>query len=364
MVAPFLWAHLDLNYLVLVQHLLRVLLITATTVFCMQLDGNRLQATIAGIVLCLDLPTLEAANTILTEMLFTCIVAIAIWLLWREAGKRDRSISGSVGAGLLSGASVLVRPVAILFFLPAMVYLVLVRRQFKWRSALVFFLAMTLFPLLWSVRNYRCTGYFGVSSLAGWQMMMYRGAGVLAINDSGDFESNLGKRQKELEAVACRDLRETYQKPCAAVSIAQRTRYYSRLGRRLVAQHPIGFAKLALRGGATMMLGGDADRVAGVIGSRPEVARKLILIYTVPLAGFSVAGLCVWWKRRRSVFYLASLVVGYFVFISAGAEAYARYRVPVMPAYAILAATGSAYLFRALSRGGSGNSIDLRGEDS
>jgi hypothetical protein len=348
-ITPFLWANLDLKYLVLLQHLMRILLILAVTVFCFHASGSRLQALITGIVLCLDLPTLEAANTIMTEVLFSVVFTLALWFLWREAGQQPRSLLPSLLAGLLCSASVLVRPVALLFFVPALAFLLLVRRSFKWRSAPVFLLAFSSLLILWSVRNDRRAGFPGVSSLSGWEMLGFRAAGVLAINDPGNFTSNLERRQKQLEAAACDHLEKQYGKPCVAITMAQKSPYYSKTGAALVLHHPVAYAKLALRGAAMMMLGGDADRLAQFTGTHPETAKKLTLLYTIPLFCFALVGFVALWHTNRNLFYLIFLVIAYFVVVSAGAEGYSRYRVPIMPLYAMAAAAGVDLVVRRVS---------------
>lgn len=345
LIAPFVWANLDLKYLVVLQHILRVLLILAAAAFCFKARGSRIQALVTGLVLCIDLPTLEGASTVMTEIPFAVVFGVAVWLLWREVGPTI-SLGSILMAGLLSGVSVLIRPVTIFFFVPVVIYLLLVRRSSRWRAALAFFLAFLALPLLWSVRNYRQTGYFGVSSLSGWQMMAFRGAGVLAINDPGDFESNLEKHQKQLEATACQELQSLSHKPCAEVGVAEKSKYYGRVGSRLVLHHPVAYIKLAFRGAAVMMLGGDADRLAQLTGYRSSTAKKIILIYTLPLLSLSVTGLLALWRNDRKLFYLIFLVLSYFVVVSAGAEGYSRYRVPIMPLYAITVAAGAGFILR------------------
>ncbi|HZE82363.1 MAG TPA: hypothetical protein VE604_15795, partial [Candidatus Polarisedimenticolia bacterium] len=49
-ILPFLWAHLDLKYLALFQHLLRVLIIVASAAFAFQLSQSRRQALLVGIL--------------------------------------------------------------------------------------------------------------------------------------------------------------------------------------------------------------------------------------------------------------------------------------------------------------------------
>ncbi|MCU1255458.1 MAG: hypothetical protein JWM83_1757 [Candidatus Angelobacter sp.] len=345
-ILPFLWAHLDLKYLVLFQHLLRVLIIVATAAFAFQLSGNRRQALLVGILLSIDLPFLRSANNVMTEVVFTLLLGIALKLLWTESIKPDGRMIRYLAASLICGATVLVRPVSILLFVPMAIYLFVVRRNRSWAAALTLCVAFLCLPLAWAARNEIKAGYFGVSSISGYSVLQYRAAGVLAINDPGDFYANLNKRQIELEAQACQELQRLRGTDCAQMTDPAKSAYYAQFGRRIVATHPLAYIKLALRGFGMMMLTGSPASLAGITGLNFSVAAKILLLYTVPCLGLAVWGLKEFWNRNRAFFWLSALVIGYFVAVSSGAETFARFRIPILPIYAILIAQGldSAWL--------------------
>jgi len=339
-ILPFLWAHLDLKYLVLFQHLLRVLIIVATTAFAFQLSRSRRQATLVGVLLSLDLPFLRSANNVMTEVIFTMALAIALILLWKESSESFEPLVSVVAAGLICGATVLIRPVSILLFVPVMIYLVLVHKSRKWSAALAFCIAFICLPLAWAARNEVRANYFGVSSISGYSMLQYRAAGVLAINDRGDFYANLDKRQVELEAQACQELKKLRGADCAQMSDPAKSAYYSQFGRRIVSRHPLAYIKLALRGFGMMMLAGSPASLSGMTGLSFGVAAKVLLLYTVPCLVFAAVGLWQYRSRNRAFFWLAGLVIAYFVVVSSGAETFARFRIPILPLYSILIAQG------------------------
>ncbi len=346
LLAFFFRLGLGLKYVVIFQHLMNLVIALATTTFIFTLTGSPRQSWITGILLCLDLPTVHSANTIMTEILFTACLVVILWLLWAKCVQSQSPWFRCSAVGLLSGASVLIRPVSLLFFLPVIVYLLLARQTFRLRAVLSFVLAFMCFPLLWAGRNYQKTGYFTVSTLTGIQFLSYRAAGTLAVNDPGDFYSNYEKRRAQLEIQACDDLKKLQGKNCDDLSIPQKSEYYSNFGRKLILQHPLSYAKLALRGSTTIMLGGDAVRLAQIVGVTPAVAARILLAYTIPLFCFAWLGLFRWWRENRRLFYLSSLVLSYFVAISAGGEAYSRFRVPIMPLYAMCAAAGADYTLK------------------
>jgi hypothetical protein len=339
-ILPFLWAHLDLKYLVLFQHLLRVLIIVATAAFAFQLGRSRRQAILVGVLLSLDLPFLRSANNVMTEVVFTVALAIALKLLWKESSELSERLVSVVAAGLICGATVLIRPVSILMFVPGMIYLLLVQRSRRWSAALAFCLAFLCLPLAWAARNEVKANYFGVSSISGYSMLQYRAAGVLAINDPGDFYANLDKRQVELEAQACQELKKLRGADCAQMSDPAKSAYYAQFGRRIVSRHPLAYLKLALRGFGMMMLTGSPASLSGMTGLSFGVAAKVLLLYTVPCLVFAAVGLGQYRSRNRAFFWLAGLVIAYFVVVSSGAETFARFRIPILPLYSILIAQG------------------------
>jgi hypothetical protein len=240
----------------------------------------------------------------------------------------------------------LIRPITVFFFVPMTAYLLLVRRGVRLRAAVGYLLASSLVPLLWAARNYSETGHFTVSSISGIVMISFRAAGVLAIDDPGDFYDNLSKRDAQLQTQACDELKLTQGKWCADLTPPQRSEYYFRFARRIVQEHPIAYAKLALRGTAAMMLGGGADRLWKMTGIPPATAGRLLWLYVLPGLSLALVGVFWVWSQNRRWFYLTCLVILYFVVLSSGAEAYSRYRVPIMPIYAVSIAVGLDFVIK------------------
>lgn len=351
LILPFLWAGLDLKYLVIFQHLLRIVLILGATAFVAFLTHSSRQAIIAGVVLCIDLPLLAAANSVLSEMLFTIVLCVGVWLLWRDAHPVERPWPLSLLYGLVCGSTVLIRPVSLFLFLPAAAYLLLVRRKHGWRAALSFVIAFGVLPLLWAARNYHRSGYFTVSSISGYNTLFYRAAGALAMEQPGDFSANLQQQINQLQIQACKDLSAgTYGNECARVPFPIASQHFGRMGRAILKKHPVAYMELAARGAAVMMLGGDAASFTGITRINPHLGARLLLFYTFPAFSLAVVGLVRFWRGNRHFFYLAFLVIVYFIVVSAGAEAYSRFRVPIIPMYAILIAVGVdwmlAFFFR------------------
>lgn len=339
-ILAILWCKLNLKYMIMLQHMFRVLLIVCTSAFAFHVTANRRQTFVTGLFLCFDLPLLEAANSVMAEILFTLILMAAVWLLSMEP-ERPRPLVASLASGTLAGMAVLIRPVALFFFIPAIVYLLIVRRQSRVRATLAFFAAFAVCPLLWATRNYIQTDGFTVSSIGGLNMLLYRAAGAVAIEDTGGFDRNFDIRQHQLEEEACGHLEKLYGKSCSELNDTQKAKYFETFGREVLMRHKAAYLKLALRGTAFMMLGGDATRLASLTTISPSRSRKILLLYSLPAFCLGLLGLLKLWKTNRSFFFLVFLVVSYFVVVSAGAEAYSRLRVPIEPLYSLVVAAGA-----------------------
>jgi hypothetical protein len=341
LIVPFLLAGLNLKYLIVFQHAVAILVTIATSALLLRLTGNTIQAFLSGLILCLDFPFLNAANSILTETCFTAALGVTCYLLFIAAPAGRRTLHLSAAAGLFAGASVLIRPIALLFFVPAVIFVVCTSFDNRLRRAFAFVVAFSILPVGWTVRNYHEQGYLGVSSISGFTMVL-RGAAALAINDPGEFEVNYADRIRQLKAQACEDIVRVLNNDCDAVTPSQRADYESRLGSKLVSTHPFAYVRVMARGTAIMMLGGDREHLSQLVG---RWATPIILSVTAPAFGLALVGLGSFRRSHTRFACLAALTIGYFVLLSAGAEAYSRHRVPIDPMYAMLIAAGVGRLF-------------------
>ncbi|HWS72499.1 MAG TPA: glycosyltransferase family 39 protein, partial [Thermoanaerobaculia bacterium] len=333
---PFLLLQHTAAAIVIAQHVMNAFLATAIyLVVRRRLD--RATALTAAILFAIDTPTIHYANKVLTETLFTAML-FALFLLALRIVRAPR-MRDVAFAGLLAGALVLVRPVAILYFAALAVAFAIERVGWK-RIAAFVAIALAL-PLAWAARNAHHTGVFHVASIAGSNMLAYRAAGAVAIEDGGDFLTELPAVQQELLADADAEIEETMHIPDAGeLSDAVRGREYNRIGRRIFLEHPRGAAMLTLRGILVLLF--ESDWEAMMIVSRVDESTVHLALgaWTVALTLFALIGLAAIRRRDRPLALLLGLTIAYFVLISAGGEAEARFRVPIVPMLAIAAAAG------------------------
>jgi CHASE2 domain-containing sensor protein len=69
-----------------------------------------------------------------------------------------------------------------------------------------------------------------------------------------------------------------------------------------------------------------------------SLVRRAIDAWTHIVVVLAAIGIILMWRRDRELALLIASTVLYFLFISAGGEAEARFRIPVMPQIAIAAA--------------------------
>jgi len=345
--AAFLRTPFGLAGAVVAQRLLWIVVVGVTTWVCARLTRSTLAAIVAGLITAIDLPALQATNSILTETLSAVIVGAAVWQSYRTG--RSNAVSFAVVAGLLVGLSILIRPIAILSGVPLGLAIVIAGdSKHRSRAAAVLVAASLLVASLWVVRNYVQTGVATLSSISAINLLRYRAAGTLAIRDPGGIDPNLERRQAELEGSACRAVEAEFGRGCLTVPIAVRATFYDEIALPIILADLPATAMQAGRGLLMIMLGGGASMLSGMTGMSESAARVVALAYTVPLAVLALAGIGFWWRADRLAATLLMLTILYFVTMSLGAEAYSRFRVPFLPLYAMLAGGGAAALARRL----------------
>lgn len=341
--ATFLFAGLGYSGAVAGQRLLWILVVAATTRLTFRLSGSIIAAIVAGLITTIDVPALQATNSILSDAIATVFVGAGAWQAYRAAS-RDALVTAVI-TGIIAGFAALVRPIAILIGVPLAVAIVVAGSRRGRATAAAAVLAVSLIaPSLWAVRNYVETGVATFSSLSGINLLLYRAAGSLAIRDPGGVDANFERRRAELSDAACREVEQRLGRACASVPIAQRAALYSGLAWPIIIGHPVGTALQAGRAFVMIMFGGGANLVSTLTGIPESTARIIAFAYSVPLAALALIGIAYWRRINALAAWTIVLTIGYLLVMSLGVEAYSRFRVPFLPLYAMLAGGGAAQL--------------------
>jgi len=315
---------------IILQHLLNVALaigIYALTLF----RSGRGPALLASLLFAVDAPTIHYANKVLTETVFTVLLYVVFVL----ALHRPRPIL----VGLLTGMLVLIRPIALLYFVALAV--LFIAKRLPMRQFAIFVLVSLLLPAAWATRNRVQGGVFSVSSIGDFNLLTYRAAGVLAIEDEGDFRKAIAEEQKQLNDEADDWIQEKLHIPDATeLPSAVRARYFAQVAWGVIRDHKLSFLQLTIRGLLVNLFDGDWEAVWNTSQVSPDVLE--LTFGAVPIITFvlAVIGTFFLWRRDRAMALLILLTVGYFVGISAGGESESRFRVPVVPQMMIAAAMG------------------------
>lgn len=331
---PFLALKASDWSIVAVQHLLDALLAVAIYVLARRAGANRIGAIAGALVLAFDTITIHYANKILTETLSAVIIFAMVFLVLYR-----RTTPWLALIGLLCGALVLVRPVAIAYFVVVALWLAYVR--VRPMAIVAFVLAALLPPIAWASRNAAETGVFTISPVGSMNLLMHRAAGALAMEDGGDFNERHEARMQELQKIVDQSVEEAEGAEPDELDSADLAPYYGRLARNILLHHPRGAILITLRGLGVNIADTDWDALAEVVEDEviPEQITEIAVhVWTWLLWIATVAGLVMSWRRDRALTLLIAATIFYFIFMAAGGEAEARFRVPVIPLMAYAAA--------------------------
>jgi 4-amino-4-deoxy-L-arabinose transferase-like glycosyltransferase len=335
---PFLAATSNVLPIVVVQHLLNVGLVLAVYLVARRITGSRPGAFLAGLILVLDVSTIHHANKVLSETLFTCVLFVLFVLVLRMS-RRGTTMPLMIVAGAIAGVLVLIRPVAILYFVVPALFLALTENV---RRVIAFTVMAILIPLAWGIRNRAETGVFTISSVAATNMLVHRAAPSIAIFGTHEFESDLASWQARLKDEADREIVEREDvRSIAEVDVPVVWQYYGAIGRRIALQHPWGLTLVMIRGVIVNLFESDFESIMMVSTIPSTVIEESVNLATTAVTLLALLGAFALWRKDRAVAALIFATIAYFVVISAGSEAESRFRVPVVPLMAIAAGAGA-----------------------
>ena len=297
----------------------------------LNLYGRRV-ALLAAVILAIDPLSIVYSSVVLTEVLFTFFLVCSVLLLWRP--NANRWMRG-LASGLLLGVATLTRPVSLyLSILMAIGYLILERKRLRQAVAVVlsFLIGFGLITGGWIVRNDVMGGVATISTVEAYNVLYYRAEGALAEGQNLPLSKARSDVSNQLRA-----------KLPPHPTPAQVDRAEESLGRTIILNNPVGYAKEVLKGGGRLVLGpgGDAFVEATAGHAKDEVDAYgdlyLAVLYTLVVVGLWSA----WRGHRLRNCLLPLIVIFYLAIVSSGLEAYSRFRVPIMPFLALLAGAGA-----------------------
>ena len=304
--------------------------VAATCWIAARLFG-RAAALIGALLLAVDLTSISYSVVIMTEALFTLLLVGGVIALM----KRPSAAAVSIRGGVWLGIATLCRPAGILLApvsLPVCAWQQTGARRIA-RDYLRVNAAFLLVLLLWIARNVMVAGTPTLSSIWSVNLYFHRAAAVEA----------------RLEGLAVEDVRDRWERQFQSLSHdlseADKLEWMTRHAREVIAAHPWTYVLITIDGFVYMMES-DSRELRRIFGLQDgsaalralDVAASVQMWILYPAVAI---GLVAAWRdpdRRRAAL-IPLAFIAYFVVVS-GPEAYARFRVPVMPFLAILGGLG------------------------
>lgn len=340
----------------LAQFLIDIASAVVVLLACLELAGPSSWAWTAALLYALDPVASAHAGLILSEGLFGFLMILCVCALIKARHSAGTLLFAFAGACL--GAAIMVRPIALYLILPWTAALAAVSYNSYKRKAVAFLIAASLLPLAWCARNAALFGHFEYTSISGASMLLWDAPAVAAAVDG----KPAAQATKELQRDFLREYPNAFANPFEESS-ARRA-----FARKILLPHP--FVVLRMHGVTMvkMLLGPGTDLIADVLfpGRRPEDAAvaadriagtgTLAILRAIPLLwillvlgeaalilAYALGAVGLWRTAAERDWYFAAAVVlpaCYLIALSSGGWAYYRFRVPISPLIALLAARG------------------------
>ena len=296
----------------------------------------------AGLVLATDLTSITYSAVLLSETLFTLLLVVATLAMARYAQRPLARRAALVG--LLLGLATLTRPIGVFLPLALAPAFIVTHPLRRWpvalRDAGICLVVVALLVGPWTLRGRAGGGADPVTTQAAINAYFHRGALIEGAISGRDPQAV----RAELEAEFAREATAN------SWSEKEQVRVMQERALRLLRANPWLYVRLQVQG-MLKVLSPDTDAIFDTLGLRAtadvQPARwvyrfwaglglaQLALLYALAIAG--VAELV---RTRRWFVAAVLLAPAAYLLISAGPEAYARFRPPLMPAVALLAAFG------------------------
>ncbi len=285
-------------------------------------------AAVAGMLVSLDPNSIQRCVDLRTETLFTLLlVGGACLLVWRS----ERWWGWLLG-GVLWSVAALCRPIAVGLWVVALLLMLVTKARWTWFGA--FLIAFLGVVGAWAGRNANLTGRWFVSTIPSYNLLIYRAAGVKAVETHQPLETV----QQEL-LVECGDIQffDGHER------FASTLRNYRRTAMNILSSAPFLAARQAVVGWMKVLFGPGARGLENELKTTGRSARWWPLLYGAGLAGLTLLAIVGAIRLGRNGLLLMVLSV-YFVVLAGGPEANSRFRAPITPILAILAVASIATL--------------------
>ncbi len=314
---------------------------------------------IAALLFSLDLHHIIFINYLLTETLYTTVFLAGLYYLVR--GFKTNQIRFFILSGGIYGISTLIRPIS-QYYIAGIVLFLIIQNYKNWRQgirvAVLLFAAYFVAVAPWCYRNYTTFGHFAVSNIKGYNLLFWNASYFEAKRQHKTIEQINDGFLVELKKMGWTPESNPFDKEKLDGELANKI-IKAHFGDYLIT-HLTGTVKIHLSLGTqslTEVLHIPAKKwteeekyTNGVwVLAQKFFATKTIYeiilglfvaLFLVFVYSFAVIGIWNMVKQKQVLLLLFLLgSAGYFALIS-GIISYARYRLPSMPFYILLASVG------------------------
>ena len=366
------WLGSDASGIIFIQILVSVATCLIVILLTYKLVNSWKAANLAGAIMAVDIPSIVYSNSLLTETVFTFLLTLSLLFLVLYF-KEPEKTSPLLISGTLMGLSILCRPVSA--FLPLFIlflFFILPKKPkvylFKRASLYLTLCFVVVSP--WLTRNQLIFGTPILSTISYNNILHYRAAGVYAVkqgiplSESQDLLSKKVKSEfqgdKELEPIKYKKFEAKIGTSIILENLPTYIRNHILSTFNMLFKPLRSTIDLQLglsEKGTSLMTWGEKNNsspMSRFFMSTSGFTIALVflqLISIVPLWLSVIYGLIISFvKKEQLISSIIFLLIVYFCIMSGGPEAYARFRVPLVPFLAIAASVGMIEVFERLKR--------------
>lgn len=343
LLAGILWATNDnLTGAVVVNIVFSVATVALTYYLARQLFSAP-AAVWASLLLAIDFTSIAYSNLLLTEAVFTALVCVG--LLWVVRCLEHSRPSYALISGIFLGLAALCRPIGVFLAAAMLPVFAWSGRAYGIRKRFVLYLLLNLSALLliglWLLRNYLTFGGMDISSVGAVNLYFHRAAAIQALIEHSDEATVRARWEREFARLS------------TGWSEEQQIAWLNARALEMIGEHPSEYA-IVYTAGLLRMFGSERDSLADLLGWEHTSQATSLLVsigwaQLLAVYALAIVGLVAAWRKtnQRRAAILLLTCFSYFV-VTAGPEAYSRFRVPVMPVISVVAGYGLMLSYRTL----------------
>ncbi len=260
-------------------------------------------------------------GTVLATTWFSMTLVASVYFL--IAGVRDGRSLKIIASGLLMGLSILTRTSAVVLAVAALVWLVIMRPQFRQFAKPVFLFAfcMSLVVTPWGWRNYRALGEFTLST---------NGGRNLWLGNNPESTINTGSNI---------EMPKTLEDRVDAASEIEADRIYVKEAKKFIAADPVHFVGLSIKKGLSLWRFDPSPTTRGYSRLQKLYPLASVASYT-PIFLLGIIGFILARREQKKIMLLWLLFAAAYTLLHAVFIAKVRFRLPLDHFLIIMASGG------------------------